>query len=93
MSPSKRVFTTQVIEFLGLLIDTLLMIVRIPPNKQCDILQHITNVLGATHHPAGLLQSLAGKLNFIAKAFLLGSHSYRGSMIWQLLSTQSTWYS
>ena len=44
MSLNKRVFATQVIEFLGLLIDTLLMIVRVPQDKQCDILQQITNI-------------------------------------------------
>ena len=45
MSPEKRVFATQVIEFLGLLIDTLLMIVRVPQDKQKDILKQITNIL------------------------------------------------
>ena len=59
-------------EFLGLLIDTLLMIVWILADKQKDILKHITTVLKAQQHPPSSLQSLAGKLNFIAKAFPLG---------------------
>ena len=45
MSPSKRVYAMQVIKFLDLLIDTLLMIVHIPADKQRDILQHIMNIL------------------------------------------------
>ena len=72
MSLTKRVFTTQVIEFLGLLIDTLLMIVRVPQDKQHDILQQITNILGSKGTTAGTCQSLVGKLNFISKAFLMG---------------------
>ena len=72
MSPDKRVFATQVIEFLGLLIDTLLMIVRVPQDKQKDILEQINNILRATQHTVGVLQSLVGKLNFIAEAFPMG---------------------
>ena len=49
-----------------------MMIVRIPVDKQRDICQHITRVLSSTHQQASSLQSLAGKLNFIAKAFPLG---------------------
>ena len=48
MSLEKRVFATQVIEFLGLLIDTLLMIVQVPQDKQKDILEQINNVLRTT---------------------------------------------
>ena len=74
MSLSKRVFATQVIEFLGLLIDTFLMIVQVPQDKQCDIL---TNRLPTYWGPSTPLwkhgQSLAGKLNFITKAFPNGS--------------------
>ena len=72
MSPTKRVYATQIIEFLGLLIDTLLMIVRVPTDKQRDILQHIVNILKSEQQTVASLQSLAGKLNFIAKAFPLG---------------------
>ena len=79
MSLNKRVFATQVIEFLGLLIDTLLMIVRVPQDKQCDILQQITNILGSKGTTTGTCQSLVGKLNFISKAFPMG-HPF----IWSL---------
>ena len=72
MSPEKRVFATQVIEFLGLLIDTLLMIIRLPADKQWDILKHICDVLSQGTAPAASLQSLMGKLNFIANTFPLG---------------------
>ena len=72
MSASKRMFATQVIEFLGLLMDTLLMIVRVPQDKQKDILDQITKILDAAQNTAGALQSLPGKLNFIAKAFPMG---------------------
>ena len=77
MSPNKRVYATQTIEFLGLLIDTLLMIIRVPADKQKDILHHITAVLQAKQYPASSLQSLAGKLNFIATAFPLGRPFYQ----------------
>ena len=45
---------------------------RVPANKQHNIVQHISKILEAPQHPAGSLQSLAGKLFFIAKAFPLG---------------------
>ena len=68
----KKESATQVIEFLGLLIDTLLMSIWVPPAKQKDILQHIWSVLGNQTVAAANLQSLAGKLNFLVKAFPLG---------------------
>ena len=72
MSLNKRVFTTQVIEFLGLLIDTLLMIIRVSQDKQHNILQQITNILGSKGTTTRACQSLAGKLDFISKAFPMG---------------------
>ena len=72
MSLNKRVFATQVIEFLGLLIDTLLMIVRVPQDKQYGILHQITNILGSKDTTTRACQSLAGKLNFISEAFPMG---------------------
>ena len=72
MSEEKRVFATQVIKFLGLLIDTLLMIIQVPTAKQKDILQYIQSVLSNQSVSAANLQSFAGKLNFLVKAFPLG---------------------
>ena len=48
------------------------MIIYVPQDKQADILQHICSVLFLKSISAANLQSLAGKLNFLVKAFPLG---------------------
>ena len=68
VSPDKSEGPTQVIEFLGLMIDTIQMVVRILSHKTL-ILIHIIRKCKAT---VAELVSLAGKLNFIAKAVPVG---------------------
>ena len=72
MAPEKRVWATQIIEFLGLIFDTILMIVQIPQDKIDDIRSHLVALKSATKAHAKSLKSLAGKLNFISKVFLMG---------------------
>ena len=72
MALDKRVFATQIIEYLGLLIDTILRIICIPQDKQRDLFQHLSDVITAESATASSLQSLSGKLNFIAKALPMG---------------------
>ena len=71
MVEDKRVRATQVIEILGLIIDTLLVIICIPADKLQDLLQHLRDIILAHMVPASFLQSLSGKLNLVAKAFPL----------------------
>ena len=59
MALDKRVFATQIIEYLGLLIDTILMIIRIPQDKQRDLIQHLSDVITTDSATASSLQSLA----------------------------------
>ena len=72
MAPEKRVWATQIIEFLGLTLDTLLMIVHIPQDKINDIRSHLAALKSATEVHAKSLKWLAGKVNFITKAFPMG---------------------
>ena len=72
MAQDKCVRATQIIKFLGLLIDTMLMVIRVPQDKTEDLLAHLRQTLGTTTAPVIALQSLASKLNFITKAFPLG---------------------
>ena len=72
MAPEKRVWAMQIIEFLGLILDTLLMIVKIPEDKLQDIRSHLAAVQDAKQVMAKSLKLLAGKLNFITKAFPMG---------------------
>ena len=72
MVPEKRVWATQIIKFLGLILDTLLMIVKIPQDKLNDIRSHLAAVKDAKEVTAKNLKSLAGRLNFVMKAFPMG---------------------
>ena len=49
-----------------------MMIIQVLHTKQQDILQHICSVLLQESVSAANLQSLAGKLNFLVKAFPMG---------------------
>ena len=64
VSPDKSEGPTQIIEFLGLTIDTIKMVVRIPKDK----MQDITLILVTMAE----LESLTGKLNFVTKAVPAG---------------------
>ena len=58
----------QVLEFLGLTIDSIRMAVAIPSDKVNSILQDIQVVIHAKKCRVKQLQALAGRLNFITKA-------------------------
>lgn len=68
----KIVSLVQVIEFLGLLLDILLMVVIIPLDKLNNILAIIITMVKKRKATAVALKSLACKLNFIAKAVPVG---------------------
>ena len=58
----------QVLDFLGLTIDSIRMAVAIPSNKATSILKDIQVVMGSKKCHIKQLQALAGRLNFITKA-------------------------
>ena len=45
MALDKQVFATQIIEYLGLLIDTIMMIIQIPQDKQRDLIKHLSDMI------------------------------------------------
>ena len=47
LSPEKLVPPTQCLTFLGMGIDSVKMIIVVPQDKKCDILQHLRRVLVA----------------------------------------------
>ena len=67
VSPDKSEGLTQVIKFLGLTIDTIQMVVRIPKNKMQKLTLILITIIWKRKAMAAELESLAGKLNFIAK--------------------------
>ena len=70
--PEKAVGPVQVIQFLGLTIDTTLMVIRVPEDKRTDILKILQKMLHKRKAIGLDLQSLAGKLNFLSKAVPAG---------------------
>ena len=72
VSPDKSEGPTQIIEFLGLTIDTIHMVVRIPKDKMQDITLILIMKIRKRKAMAAELESLVGKLNFVAKAVLAG---------------------
>ena len=66
--PEKAVGPVQVIQFLGLTIDTIGMVIKVPEDKRVDILTIITKIIQKRKATSLNLQSLAGKLNFLCKA-------------------------
>ena len=59
---------SQVLDFLGLTIDSIRMAVTIPKDKTASILQEIQEVTESKKCRVKVLQALAGRLNFITKA-------------------------
>ena len=59
---------SQVLDFLGLTIDSICMVVVIPQDKAASILKEIQQVMGSKKCHVKELQALAGRLNFITKA-------------------------
>ena len=72
VSPDKYEGPTQIIEFLGLTIDTIQMVVRILKDKMQYITLIFITIIRKRKAMAAKLESLAGKLNFSAKAVLPG---------------------
>ena len=66
--PDKLEGPTQIIEFLGLTIDTIEMVVRIPKDKMQDIMVILITMIRKRKVTVAELESLAGKLNFITRA-------------------------
>ena len=72
VSPDKSEGPTQIIEFLGLTIDTIQMVVRIPKDKMLDITLISITIIRKRKEMAAELESLTDQLNFIAKAVPAG---------------------
>ena len=72
IAPEKLESPATVVEFLGLILDTEHMIIHFPQNKLQDIAGIIAKMIKARKVTSWELQSLAGKLNFIAKAVPAG---------------------
>ena len=68
LAPAKFMGPAQTLEFLGLTIDTVRMVVAIPHDKINKILQELQEVLQCSKCKVKKIQSLAGCLNFITKA-------------------------
>lgn len=68
IADQKTVWPTPVLEFLGLEIDTINMVVRIPLDKLSDLKDKITQVLGRKKASLKELESLDGKMNFCTRA-------------------------
>ena len=72
ISPDKAVGLVQVIQFLGLTINTILMVIKVPEDKRADILKILTKMIHKRKATSLVLQVLAGKLNFLCKAVPTG---------------------
>ena len=72
ISPDKSERPTQIIEFLGLTIDMIQMVIRIPKDKMQDITLILITVIHERKATAAELESLMGKLNFVTKAVPAG---------------------
>ena len=72
ITPEKSEGPATVVEFLGLTLDTDNMVICIPQDKLQDIAHIITKMVKTRKATSWELQSLAGKLNFIAKVVPAG---------------------
>ena len=72
ISPDKVVWPVQVIQFLGLTIDTILMVVKVLEDKRADILKILTKMIWKRKATSLALQALADKLNILCKAVPAG---------------------
>ena len=72
VSPKKAVDPVQIIQFLGLTIDTVLMVIKVLDDKRADILKILTKMVHKRKATSLDLQSLVGKLNFLCKALPAG---------------------
>ena len=67
VSPEKAVGPVQVIQFLGLTIDTVLIVIKVLGDKREDILKILTKMVQKRKATCLDLQSLVGNLNFLCK--------------------------
>ena len=72
MAPDKFVAPCQIIEFHGLLLDSILVLIWIPHDKVTELIQMLQTALKACKVPVKYLQSLTGKLKFVCKAIPQG---------------------
>ena len=72
ISPEKLVGPVQVIEFLGLTIDSVLMVVRVTDDKLQDISSILTTMIKKCKAAGYELESQAGTLNFISRIIPAG---------------------
>ena len=72
ISPDKAVGPVQVIQILGLTIDTILMVITVPEDKRANILKILTKMIWKRKAASLALQALAGKLNFLCKVVPAG---------------------
>ena len=73
VAPDKVEGPTTCLKFLGLIVDTVAMEVRIPEEKVTDLLGEVTGLLGGKKKVTlRQLQSLIGKLNFACRAIVPG---------------------
>ncbi len=68
----KSVGPTTVLEYLGLTIDTVNMLVKIPDDKILELKEKLSFVLKSKKAILKVLQSLTGSLAFCTRAFLSG---------------------
>ena len=68
----KKQYSTTIIEYLGLTIDTGKIIAKIPENKISELKDKIMFVMGNSKVTLRTLQSLAGSLAFCTKALPAG---------------------
>ena len=72
VSPEKAVGPVQVIQFLGLTIDTIFVVIKVPGDNRTDILKILTKMIRKRKAISLDLQSLTGKLNFLCKVVPAG---------------------
>ena len=78
ISLDKSVGPVQVIEFLGLTIDLVLMVVRVPQDKLQDISSILITMIKKCKATGYKLESLTGKINFISRREELHSKDLPG---------------
>lgn len=72
MAPDKAVGPLQMIEILGLLLDTLLMVVRTPEDKLQNISAILVSMIKNRKATTAVLESLVVRLNFRSKVVPVG---------------------
>ena len=82
---------SQVLEFLGLTIDSIRMVVAIPQDKAASILKEIQQVMGSKKCHVKELEALAVHLNFMTKAVPHG-HPFSRRLYDMFASMKPHWH-